>query len=247
MLAVVKDDQRPTASEVSDNGFHSHSTRLSSESKRNEKDRRDEGGIQHRRELDHPNAVGKDVKLLRSKLVGNACLSCAAGANDAQHPRGLKETGTIEQLASTPEERRLLQRQVVNDSLQRPQRRQVVIEVRVAELEELELIRKVAQSVRAQLPPRRAIRKKRSRLDRRERRDDLSAMSSRGDPRCLVHDKPYIVVSAATSTAGVQAHAHPDGRSLRPPVTREGLLGSKRRRYGICRILERDEEGVTLR
>ena len=247
MLAVVKDDEGPTASEVRDNRLHGRSTRLRSESERNEEDRRDKGGIQHRRELNHPDAVGKDVQLLGGKLVGNACLSCAAGARDAQHPRGRKESGTLGQLASTPEERRLLQRQVVHDPLERPQRRQVVVQVRVAELEELELIRKIAQPMRAQLPPRRAIRQQRSRLDCRERRDDLSAMGSRRDPRCLVQDKPDVVVCTETPAAGVQAHAHPDGRSTRPPVTRKGLLGSKRRRCGSWRILERDEKGVTFR
>ena len=137
MLAVVKDDQRPTAPEVRDDGFNNRSTRFSSESKRDEKDRRDERRVQHWRKLDHPDAIGKDIEQLRGKLVGDACLSCAAGPNDAQHPRGLKESGTFEQLASTPEECRLLQGQIVNDPLQCSKRRQIVIELWMAQLKKL--------------------------------------------------------------------------------------------------------------
>ena len=58
--------------------------------------------------------------------------------------------------------------------------------------------------------------------------------------------EPQVALVADRRLARVEAHSHPDLRTVRPGVGAQGALGSDRSSRGVARAREREEEGVAL-
>src|SRR5205085_1149686 len=82
---------------------------------------------------------------------------------------------------------------------------------------------------------------------RRLRDEYLPAVAGGGDARSSHHVDPEVALVAEARFAGMEPHAHADGRAARPRMVAQPALRVDRRADRVARAWEREEERVALR
>ena len=199
-------------------------------------------GVGHRSQVDEPDAVVVVADHAGSDMDRQPRLARAAGSAEGDEPVRGQGVTQIRRLGLAPDEGRQLGGQSVrDDGARRPQRREVVAQIRVTQLPDAFRPREIAHHVRAEVGQRRTVRElilgQRRRHSRQQR---LAAVPEIPESRGAVDGRADVVAGVAQADlAGVDSDAQPDRCQRR-------ALQIQRARHRVRRTTEGDDEAVAL-
>jgi hypothetical protein len=188
----------------------------------------DERRISKGLERNPVDAVGEGFGPVRGDLQREPRLPAAARTGERHQPAGAHQLAELSELPRTPDERRLLDRQI--RPVERLQRR----ELRLADLPDPLRRAEVLQAVLAEIAEAVGLHER----GRRRRDENLAAVSRGGDASRSVDVSTHVALIGQQRRAGVDAHPHGN---------RQGLLCLARRCERTRSGSEGDEERVSLR
>jgi hypothetical protein len=188
------------------------------------------------------------VEHLGCGLQGKPGLARPTGSRDGDQSGGRKQLAHRGQVVGAADERAQLDRQVVGDELERPQRRELLFVAGMAKLIHVLRAAEVAKPVAAEIDDRSAVGQA---LDDeimgRARQQNLSAVSDcpeAGAPDDRAAEVVRLV--AQLGLTGVQCHTDLDGAALGPAFVSDGELGTERRSGRVRRSGEGSDHAVAL-
>ena len=226
MLAVVQAHEHAAVPQL-----HRHRPKRTSDGLDEHPDRRgdglgDVGGIRHRLKLDPPDAVRPPLGLVGGGLGGETGLARAAHAGQRHQPVASQQVADGHALGQPSDEPGELDRQVVRDPIERPQRHRFGGWVAIRQLEDPRRRRQIPEAVQAQVDQGRSGRQLvRDRGGRHRRHQRLAAVGDlhqtlagpkrRSDVTAVVPDPRLARVQrhAQPTTERLQLRPFPDGRS----------------------------------
>ena len=208
----------------------------------------DERPIAYLLQVDEPDAVGEGVHDAGADLQREARLAEPAHAEERQQSRAGEQLLHLGPLALAADERRELLRQVVGRRLQLAQRREVLVKLRVYDLEHGFRRRKALQAYAPEILQRYVGRQPIAQPLRHRLRDEhLSAMRRIHDPGRAVDGVAEVIVVAGLYGARMHAAAHAQREARRGGRIEQCDLDFNHGSEAIRRILERGVNAVAGR
>jgi hypothetical protein len=222
VLAVVQADQQPPIPEVHGQRPQGPAGGLDHHPGAGRHQLGHPRGIGHRAQIDPPDAVRPPVRQARSRLHRQAGLAAAARARERDKLMTPEQPLHDGQLATPADEARDLQREVVGQCIEGPQRRELARELLEAQLEDPLRARQVPQPVGPQVDQPGAGRRRVGNERRGHRRQQrLSAVRDIAYASAAAERRPAVVlVLAGLGLPGVdpQPQPCPDGSVRASPV-----------------------------
>ena len=165
---------------------HARARRVLADADRRGDRARDQRRVRHGGERHEPRPVREAVRDRRRELEGEPRLAGPAGSGEGHEPRGLEQRAQLVELPLAADERRQLDGQVVRPRVERPDRREVLLQARDDEL--LDALRlEVLEAVGAERPEPDAVGERPGReVGRGLGQEDLAAVPGRGHACCAM-------------------------------------------------------------